>query len=83
MKFALNFASREMNFAGFANFAYFEVFLAFGGNFRCCDTSSAPSFRAGHYKDLTETGNRARKVSDTQGTIVITRASFEWLWTQD
>ena len=26
------------------------------------------AFRAGHYKDLTETGNRARKVSGTQGT---------------
>ena len=26
------------------------------------------NFRAGHYKDLTETGNRARKVSGTQGT---------------
>ena len=25
---------------------------------------------AGHYKDLTETGNRARKVSDTQGTTI-------------
>jgi len=25
--------------------------------------------RAGHYKDLTETGNRARKVSGTQGSI--------------
>ena len=25
--------------------------------------------RAGHYKDLTETGNRARKVSGTQGTF--------------
>ena len=25
------------------------------------------AFRAGHYKDLTETGNRARKVSGTQG----------------
>ena len=25
---------------------------------------------AGHYKDLTETGNRARKVSGTQGTPV-------------
>ena len=34
-----------------------EVFLACGGK-----------FRAGHYKDLTETGNRARKVSGTQGT---------------
>ena len=37
-----------------------EVFLACGGNFRC---------RAGHYKDLTETGNRARKVSGTQGSV--------------
>ena len=25
------------------------------------------TFRAGHYKDLTATGNRARKVSGTQG----------------
>ena len=25
-------------------------------------------FRAGHYEDLTETGNRARKVSGTQAT---------------
>ena len=25
--------------------------------------------RAGHYKDLTETGNNARKVSGTQGTL--------------
>ena len=41
--------------------------------------SSAPFFRAGHYKDLTETGNRAGKVSGTQGTIDITRASYEWL----
>ena len=43
-----------------------EVFLACGGNFRCwpkADTSS------GHYKDLTETGNRARKVSGTQGNV--------------
>ena len=27
------------------------------------------SFRAGHCKDLTETGNRARKVSGTQGRL--------------
>ena len=27
------------------------------------------AFRAGHYKDLTETGNRARKVSGTQGML--------------
>ena len=48
-----------------------EVFLVCGGNFRCwpkTDTSSAPSSRAGHYKDLTETENRARKVSGTQGS---------------
>ena len=36
------------------------------------DTSSAlhykPKARAGHYKELTETGNRGRKVSGTQGT---------------
>ena len=31
--------------------------------------SSAEAFRAGHYKDLTETGNRARKVSGTQGNL--------------
>ena len=31
-----------------------------GWNFRC--------WQKGHYKDLTETGNRARKVSGTQGT---------------
>ena len=32
---------------------------------------SAPeAFRAGHYKDLTKTGNRARKVSGTQGTLL-------------
>ena len=30
-------------------------------------------FRAGHYKDLTETGNRARKVSGTLGRV--TRSS--------
>ena len=61
-----------------------EVFLAYGGNFRCwpkADTSSAVgrsherrsreknAFRAGHYKDLTETGNRARKVAGIQGTL--------------
>jgi len=42
-----------------------EVFLACSGNFLCwpkADTSSA----VGHYKNLTETGNRTRKVSDTQ-----------------
>ena len=63
-----------------------EVFLACGGNFRCwpkADTSSAvgrsreKNFRAGHYKDLTETGNRARKVSGTQGTT-----RFICAWTE-
>ena len=29
--------------------------------------------RAGHYKDLTETGNRARKVSGTQGSLTIVK----------
>ena len=29
--------------------------------------SRAQRDRAGHYKDLTENGNRARKVSGTQG----------------
>ena len=57
--------------------------LACDGNFRCwpkADTSSAvgrsherrsreKNFSAGHYKDLTETGNRARKVSGTQGRL--------------
>ena len=31
-----------------------------------------PKPRAGHYKDLTETGNRARKVSGTQGILCST-----------
>ena len=31
-----------------------------------------PKPRAGHYKDLTENGNRARKVSGTQGIILST-----------
>ena len=57
-----------------------EVFLAYGGNFRCwpkADTSSAVGLsherrsrekeHAGRYKDETETGNSARKVSGTQG----------------
>ena len=29
----------------------------------------AEAASAGHYKDLTETGNRARKVSGTQGSV--------------
>ena len=34
---------------------------------RAAKPREKPAFRAGHYKDLTETGNRARKVSGTQG----------------
>ena len=41
-----------------------EVFLAHGGNFRCWPKAEAARK---NYKDLTETGNRARKVSGTQG----------------
>ena len=58
-----------------------EVFLACGGNFRCwpkADTSSAVgrSHERRHYKDLTETGNRTRKVSGTQGMMwVVKRAT--------
>ena len=45
-----------------------EVFLAYGGNFRWWPKAEATSSEAAsHYKDLTETGNRARKVSGTQG----------------
>ena len=44
-----------------------EVLLARGGNLRCWPKPRAAK-RAGHYNDLTETGNRARKVSDTHGT---------------
>ncbi|CAH3176526.1 unnamed protein product, partial [Porites evermanni] len=51
-----------------------EVFLACGGNFRCRPKAEATSGEAarktaGHYKDLTETGNRARKVSGHQGIL--------------
>ena len=62
-----------------------EVFLACGGNFRCwpkADTSSAVGRSREknaflHYKDLTETGNRARKVSGTQGTWQQLFSSFK------
>ena len=44
--------------------------LAEGRHMFCC----RPKPRAaGHYKDLTETGNRARKVSGTQGSPVHTK----------
>ena len=47
-----------------------EVFLACGGNFRCVGRRPKPrAAKPGHYKDLTETGNRDRKVSGTQGTV--------------
>ena len=56
-----------------------EAFLAYGGNFRCwpkadissAEATSGETFCAGHYKDLTETGNRARKVPGTQGKAVM------------
>ena len=32
--------------------------------------SKDPHFRAGHYKDLTETGKRVRKLSGTQGSYI-------------
>ena len=57
-----------------------EVFLACGRNFRCwpkADTSS------GHYKDLTETGNRARKVSGTQGRFLKIRVKFKTYFSRD
>ena len=53
-------------------------FLVCDGNFQCwpkANTSSAvgrsreKNYSAVHYKDLTETGNRARKVSGTQGRL--------------
>ena len=51
-----------------------EVFLACSGNFRFwpkADTSRPKMCRpSGHYTDLTETGNRARKVSGTQGIFI-------------
>ena len=51
-----------------------EVFLACSGNFRCwpkADASRPKMCRpSGHYTDLTETGNRARKVSGTQGIFI-------------
>ena len=34
----------------------------------CFGVGRRPTSHAGHYKDLTETGNRARKVSGTRGT---------------
>ena len=46
-----------------------EVFLACGGNFRCWPKPDTSSAVGRSYKDLTETGNRARKVSGTQGKI--------------
>ena len=52
-------------------------------NFRCWPKAEATSgeaggktFRAVHYKELTETGNRARKVSGTQGISALTNSCF-------
>ena len=41
--------------------------LAEGRHIRSWAEAGRKTFRAGHYKDLTETGNCARKVSGTQG----------------
>ena len=38
--------------------------------------SRGKTFRAVHYKELTETGNRARKVSGTQGMSALTNSCF-------
>ena len=48
-----------------------EVFLACGGIFGVGRRTKPREklFRAGHYKDLTETGNRAKKVSGTLGRV--------------
>ena len=46
-----------------------NVSVECGGNFRCwrkAETARKKAFRAGHYKDLTEKRNGARKVSGTQ-----------------
>ena len=60
-----------------------EVFLAWGGNFRCWPKTEATSVeaagktcRAVHYKESTETGNRARKVSGTQSMSALTNSCF-------
>ena len=44
-----------------------EVFLACSGNFRCWPKADTSSAVGRIHEDLTETGNRARKVSGTQG----------------
>ena len=46
-----------------------NVSVAGGGNFRCwpkAETARKKAFRAGHYKDLTEKRNCARRDSGTQ-----------------
>ena len=62
-----------------------EVFLARRMDFldlNCLAIGSAPSkksrsgpevFRAGHNRDMTDTGNRARKTSGTQGITLTTQ----------
>ena len=64
-----------------------EVFLACGQNFCCWPKADTPSGcrpkprvanlreKTGHYKDLTETRNHARKVSGTQGGVSCVRWS--------
>ena len=52
-------------------------------NFRCWPKAEATSgeaggktFRGVHYKELTETGNRARKVCGTHGMSALTNSCF-------
>ena len=54
-----------------------EVFLACGGTFQCWPKAEATSGEAGRYKDLTETGNYARKVSGTQGRNMCENLHYE------
>ena len=46
-----------------------------------CPTSSAERRSAGHYKDLTKTGNRARIVSGTQGSDFFDRKNSGIIYT--
>lgn len=47
----------------------------------CFGVGRRPTSRAGHYKDLTDTGNRARKVSGTRSTrSVFTFVIINGIW---
>ena len=55
---------RERHYPGYQRF-----FSPAAGIFGVGRRPKPRAVRAGHYKDLTETGNRARKVSGTQGRM--------------